>query len=67
MDFKIINSNKGGKCLVLDDFKYRKFRVHKSGSVVWRCFKKDCTSTVTTCSGMKNFCKTNNKHKHEAL
>jgi len=47
MDFKIIENNKKGKCLLLDDFKYRKIRVNIRGNVVWRCYIKNCTSTVT--------------------
>ena len=67
MDFKIIESNKGEKCLLLDNFKYRKFRVSNSGNVVWRCYIKNCTSTVTTCSQIKSILKTNNTHKHEQM
>jgi len=67
MDFKFIESNKRGKCLLLDDFKYRKFRVHFSGNVVWRFYIKNCTSTVKTCSQLKNILKINNTHKHEQL
>jgi hypothetical protein len=67
MNFKIIESNKGGKCLLLDSFKYRKFRECNSGNVVWRCCIKNCTSTVTTCSQMKNLLKTKNTHKHEQV
>lgn len=64
MDFKIIDSNKGGKCVVVDNFKYRKFRVNKNGNVVWRCFVKNCTSTVTTCSEIKNIIGTKNTHNN---
>lgn len=67
MDIKIIDSNKGSKCLALDDFKYRKFRIHNSGIVVWQCFIKNCTSTVITCNEVKNIRKINNTHKHVQL
>lgn len=65
MDIKIIDSDKGGKCLVLDDFKYRQFRVHDSRSIVFRCFIINCTSTVRKCSETKNILKTNNTHIHD--
>jgi len=29
----IIDRNKGAKCLVLDDFKYRKFRMHNAYNI----------------------------------
>ncbi|KAE9538011.1 hypothetical protein AGLY_005983 [Aphis glycines] len=60
-------SNKGGRCLLLDGFKYRKYKVNISGNVVWRCYIKNCTSTVTTCSKLKNILKINNTHKHEQV
>jgi len=56
-----------GASSLLDDFKYRKFRVNISGNVVWRCYIKNCTSTVTTCSQLKNILKINNTHKHEQV
>jgi len=62
MNFKIIESNKGDKCLLLDNFK---FRINNSGNVVRWCYIKNCTFTVTTYSQMKNILKINNTHKHE--
>lgn len=67
MDFKFIDSNKGDKCLIFDDFKFRQFRKHKIGNVVWRCFKKNCTTMVTPCCEIKNILKTYNTNEHEQM
>ena len=35
--------------------------------MVWRCYIKNFTSAVTTCSQLKNILKMNNTHKHEQV
>lgn len=46
MEFKKSVTNKGTDCLIVDGYKFSKFRTLKDGNISWRCVNKKCGAFV---------------------
>lgn len=69
MEFQIIESMYGNELLVLNNFKYKKEKVLKSGETFWRCIKRKekCSAKVYTVLGPDHvISRTDIDHNHEA-
>lgn len=63
----ILVSNKGAKCLISENFKYRVAHTSKSGEIRWRCTNSKCSATVFTNTSENIVFKKCNEHNHEAV
>jgi FLYWCH zinc finger domain len=66
MDLKTTVSVRGKQLLVLDSFKFRKFKELKSGEIFWRCTEKRCTAKVFTVGSENTVCRSDLNHSHLA-
>jgi hypothetical protein len=66
MEFKITETNRGNKCLISEDFRYRFHKTLKNGKVSWRCSNKSCKATLKTVGENLMVVETNGEHCHES-
>jgi hypothetical protein len=65
MEFKITETNRGNKCLISEDFRYRFHKTLKNGNESWRCSNKSCKATLKTDGENLIVVETNGEHCHE--
>ena len=66
MEFKITETNRGNKCLISEDFRYRFHKTLKNGKVSWRCSNKSYKATLKTDGENLMVVETNREHCHES-
>ena len=66
MEFKITEANRGNKCLISEDFRYRFHKTLKNGNESWRCSNKSCKATLKTDGENLMVVETNGEHCHES-
>jgi hypothetical protein len=65
MEFKITETNRGNKCLISEDFRYRFHKTLKNGNESWRCSNKSCKATLKTDGENLMVVETNGEHCYE--
>ena len=45
---KMAVTSRGVPCLIVNSYKYRKFRETQSGELLWRCTNESCSGSVRT-------------------
>lgn len=63
--FCITCTNKGVRCLVLNNFFYRHYRQCVDGRTKWRCTNKICAAFVVTNGSVNQILDHQNKHNHD--
>jgi len=66
MEFKITETNRGNKCLLSEDFRYRFHKTLRNGNESWRCSNKSCKATLKTDGEHLMVVETNGEHCHES-
>lgn len=63
----VTTSNKGAKCLIFENFKYRLAHTSKNGEIRWRCTNSKCAATVFTNTSENIVFKKCNEHNHDVI
>jgi len=64
MEFKILETTKGKKCLCYDGFFFRFDQTLKNADLSWKCTDKKCNARIKTDDGLTTILSQKNKHNH---
>lgn len=61
---EIFETHRGKKCVVIDNFKFREFRLNKSKSKIFWCTNRNCNISTNIFNSLKFFIFISGDHNH---
>lgn len=62
---RFTSTNRGKRCLVLDNFLFREYHIYVDGNIKWRCTNKNCSAKVVTSATGDQILEVSGVHNHE--
>ncbi|XP_069684262.1 uncharacterized protein [Periplaneta americana] len=66
-DFIVTKTNRGKRCLLRGQYKYRKARETRGGFIVWRCTNSNCSALLKTDNECTTLYNSRNIHNHKEI
>ncbi|KAJ9590638.1 hypothetical protein L9F63_016309 [Diploptera punctata] len=66
-DFIVTKTNRGKRCLLRGQYKYRKARETRGGFIIWRCTNSNCSALLKTDVGCTTLFSSRNIHNHKEI